>query len=551
MATEVIIDPDGATVEIVNDTSISNRLVFDSLAEQNPEYAAVSRWLSGTRRGAGGLFERDRYVTPHNIYQQMRVAQDAAENDDVVSGILESTEALALGRMGFVAEDQDEEDIWEQLAVEIDLETRFREMWRELFVVSQVYGVTWWGTKDYKVSGYGPSGVKRKKTFTGLKVPIGITLLDPIKVVPVGNMMFNQETLCYSATRPESAMIAKVLDNRADDTMVETLITGPYVPEDQQERMLLGNLGVDPDYLWVLSSEHVWRHTATRPQYKRFADIRLKSVFEVLDLKHQLREMDRAYLLGATNFIVLVKKGTDQIPGRQEEIDALNSSVRTLARVPVIVGDHRLSIEIITPKTEHTLDATRYELVNSMLAERLYQTFITNKSAVKDDSTKLARVVARGLESRRHMLKHAIEKNVLMPTFRKNPELKTEPQLQFFPHSIALQFDPAQATFMLDLHQLGDISRETMLSQVDLSQEDEARNRQREKDNGLDDIFQSAVPFDSPANNSTPAQKKPAAAVKPSGGGAANRTAGRTGGGNRSGGGAAPGTGQGQAKGTK
>lgn len=546
MATEVIIDPDGtgSSATIINETDVSNSDVFMALAQQAPEYAALSRWASGTR-SAGGLFERDRYVTPGNIYQQMEVAQSAAENDDVVSGVLESTEAIAFGRMSFAVMEEDDEDIWAQIAEDIELETRIREMWREMFTVSQFYAAIWWTTKSYRVRGETKKGVKRKKEYTQLKVPAGITLLDPLKVVPVGNMMFNQEQLCYAATKSESSMISDVLENRASDAMIATLMQEPYEVKDQQERMQLANLGVDPNYLWVLNPKSVWRHTATRPQYRRFADVRLKSVFEILDLKHQLREMDRAHLLGATNFIVLVKKGTDKFPGRQEEISSLQSSVRSMAKVPVIVGDHRLSIEIITPTTDHTLDPDKYRLLNGMLADRLYQTFITNTSSTKDDSTKLARIVARGMESRRNMLRMAIEKNILKPTYERNKTKFAEaPKMQFHPTQVALMFDPALATYLLDLHQIGDISRETILNQVDLDQTDEARWRQREKDNGLDDIFQSANPYDSPANQSAkPGQNNSGSGGdNPSGGGAANRSAGRTGGGNRSGGGATGGS---------
>ncbi len=553
MGTEVIIDPDGTkSATVVNTSGLNSQLVFEAMGSQAPEYAAMSNWLSNTKRGGGGLLERDRYVTPDSVFAQMQVAQDAAENDDVVSGVLESTESMAFGRMGFAAQDEDEEDIWEQIADDIDLDSRIREMWREMFTVSQFYAAVWWGTKTYKVQGYTKKGTKRKKTYSNLRVPFGITLLDPLKVVPTGNMMFNKEELCYIASPSENERFSEIFDNRADDTMVRQLITGKYAVQDRQERMLLANMGADPDRLWVLNPDNVWRHTATRAQYRRFADVRLKSVFEILDLKHQLREMDRATLLGATNFIVLIKKGSDLLPGRQEEIDALNSSVRMLARVPVIVGDHRLEIEIITPKTDHTLDPERYKLLNGMLADRLYQTFITNTSATKDDSTKLARIIARGMESRRQMLRQALEKNVLVPCYEKNVDLTDPPRLQFHPNQIALDFDPAYASYLLDLHQMGDVSRETMLNTIDLDQEDEARNRKREKDNGLDDIFETAVPFDSPANKSAPGTQKPAGpADSPSGGGAANKTAGRTGGGTRKGGGAAPGTGQGQSKGTK
>lgn len=540
---EVMLGSDGS-VEVINDTAIPDADVWDALREQNqPFFQAIASWVTGNRpRGSGGILARDRFIAPGNIVDQMKVAQAAVQNDDVVAGVLESTESLALSRMSIECWDESEENIWNQIASDLDLDSRLREMWRELFTVSQFYAVTWWGTKSYKVKGRDPkTGVKRKKPFNNLRVPLAITLLDPLKVVPVGNLMFNQETLVYMADRGEGKAIADTMENRSNDEVIQRLMVGKYEP-DQKERKLLADMGFTTDSMWELNPAYVWRHTATRPQYQRFADVRLKSVFETLDLKVQLREMDRATLLGATNFIVLIKIGDKDKPGKQDEIDRMQAGVRMLARVPIIVGDHRLAIEIITPSTDKTLEPERYNLLNGQLAARLYQTFITNGSSTKDDSLKLARVIARGLESRRHMLRRAVEKNILMPTFERNEQLTEEPTLEFHPHQVALDFDANLAAYYLDLRDRGDVSRQTMLNQVDLDQDQEYKNRKREKDNGYDDVFETQVPFSAPQNTGTSTDNTNG------GGGSKNpRSAGRTQGGNRNGGGAAPGSGQGQA----
>lgn len=531
---------------VLNDTGIDDGDVYTALAEQHPEVAALARWQGSTRK-VGSIFERDRYVTPDNLFDQMRVAQDAAENDDIVAGVLESTESLAFGKMSFECDDDDEEDIWNQIASMIDLDSRLREMWRELFIVSQFYAVTWYGRKTLKVSGKNPkTGVKRRRVFENLVVPIGISLLDPLKVLPVGNLLFNQEQLVYIADdRNEQSAILDVLngDNRSSDEMIAQLLVSEYNPS-REEQKYLSNLGVNSARLFVLNPERVWRHTATRPQYRRFADVRLKSVFELLDLKHQLREMDRTHLLGGTNFIVLVKKGTDQNPAKPEEVSNLQSQVRTLSRVPVIVGDHRLSVEIVTPNNDHTLEAGRYDVLDTKISARLFQTFSASTSS-REDSLKVARIIARGMESRRHMLWRAIEKNVIMPTVQANDEFSEEPSLMFHPKQIALDFDPALASFMFDLRDRGDLSRATILSQVDIDEGDEARKRKREA-LIYDDVFQTQVPYSTPNNN--PFNVKDGNADTTDGGGGESnpRAAGRTGGGNRNGGGSAPGTGQGE-----
>jgi hypothetical protein len=113
----------------------------------------------------------------------------------------------------------------------------------------------------------------------------------------------------------------------------------------------------------------------------------------------------------------------------------------------------------------------------------------------------------------------------------------------FHPRSIALDFDAAYASFLFDLRQSKDLSRETILNQFDLDQDLEAINREREKEE-YDDIFQTQVPYSTPAGTpppGTPGQPAPQAPAPAPGLPRDN------GGGRRNGGGAAPGTGQGQA----
>jgi len=236
----------------------------------------------------------------------------------------------------------------------------------------------------------------------------------------------------------------------------------------------------------------------------------MKSVFELLDLKQQLKAMDRATLIGATSFIVLIRKGTDREPAKQFEIDALQTQVRTISKVPVIVGDHRLSIEIITPKTDKTLDAERYANLDLRISGRLYGMFITTHAG-RDDSLKLARVVARGLESRRFMQKRAFMKNIFIPTYELNTALQASPEMVFHPKRISLDFDPSLATFLLDLRDRGDISRSSVLSEIDYDEISEAQKRKVEIEK-YDKLFLPPMPM---ANNGVPGQGGQPAAGAP------------------------------------
>jgi hypothetical protein len=335
----------------------------------------------------------------------------------------------------------------------------------------------------------------------------------------------------------------------------------------------------------------VWRHTLTRSQYQRFATVRMKSVFEILDLKHQLRQMDRAHLIGGTNFIILIRKGTDHLPAKPAEVDQLRGQVTMVAQMPILVGDHRLSVEIVTPKQDTTLSVDRYSVLNAPLTTRLWGLFTVHGgmgAPRADDSLKMAKAVSRGLEARRQALRRRIERQVVMPGVLVNPEFVTVPSLRFHPSRIELSFDPATQTFIQDARDRGDLSRDSYLAELDFDQEWEAVKREREA-RDYDDIFtMTNVPFSAPGPghavpvgpggkpkeepagtstnqpalppgvpphshnpDGTPAAL-PAAPVKKAGGmtNSQKRRAGSNLGGNRSGGGAAPGTGQGKAPAT-
>ncbi len=566
---------DGSRTTVLNTTDFSAEMISTALADTHPEVASMIRWGREVRRG--GLFERDKYLTPEGIFAQMKLAQKAAENDDVVAGVLETTEALTFNTMSVRCDDPDEENIWNQILDDIDLETRIREMWREMFTVSQFYCAGWWDVKDYKVKGRNKdTGVQRKKAFQGLRVPTALTLLDPMKVVPVGNFMFGQETLAWISTREEANSFDNILSGREQDATVQRLLTSRYIPrEEEWSRLGKMNIGGSTN-LYSLNPDTVWRLTATR-SYKPFADIRMKSVFELLDMKNLLRELDRVLLLGATNFIVLIRKGSENMPARDEELAALQASVRTLSQIPVIVGDHRLTIDIITPKIDMSLQPEKYNTIDSRITARLYGMFMTgNYSAGTkgDDSMKLIRIVARGLESGRNKIKRAVEKKILKKIYDLNDQLTSEPTLVFHPKSVAIAFDPGLAAYILDVFDRdAGISIATVLEQIDLDIDEEALKKERQEEL-YGDVFNVLTPLQDPKeqhkleldtmdqehkNQLEVIKKTPApvvAAPAPAGGKAAPvkkkpanadpKSGGRSGGGNRSGGGAAPGSGQGQ-----
>jgi hypothetical protein len=619
---EVMVDSDGVSA-VLNTSPVGTESVIAAMAADPALKSiadALGGWVERTRNPydspahrhkhrIGGLLDRDRWLNPDSAFEKIKLAREAMR-DDIVSTAADGTEAFALSKTGVYADDEDEEDFWNLWAGDINLDDVLRKMWRVLFSDSQCTVLSWWGRRDFPLQGTTESGNQRRKVFTNMLVPVGLTLLDTTKIVPIGNLMFGQERLAYRPTPQEALRIENVLFHRdnpdappdarpiqaqgfmrhngqikrvptmpvqslgvrqltrrhrpltaagrrdipasldaveLDDPLINQLFVGRYYP-DTEEMRLLQEDGVPVDYLFEMRSDMVFRHCLTRPDFYRFAEVRLESIFELLDMKSQLRQLDRVTLVGGSHFIIVITKGTDKLPAEQVEIDALKAQSFSLASVPVIVGDHRLKVEILTPKQDMTLHREKWDTIDDAIFARVWSTFKHDVSRT-EDPLKTAKVIAKNLESRRLMLRRTLEREIIDRIRRANStQLSSRAKVVFTPQSISLNFDAAWASFLMDLRMNNEISRNTILGQFDLSQDDEARMRKREKDSGLDKIFGTlAMP------GANPAQKRPAfeggpedAPVSPGPGAA--KTAQRAAGRRARGGGGAPndGTGRGQ-----
>ena len=476
---------------LVNESGLSDQAVKEAISLQVPELARINKWadsFSGKSRN-GGIFSQDRFVVPSGMFDKFRTAADAVRSDDVVANAVETTEQLAFKRISIETGDDDESNIAQQVIDKIDLPKIMRSIWRELFTVSQCYLAVVWHRQDFKVKGTTAAGTKKKKVYKQLLVPKGITVLDPLKVIPVGNFMFGQERLVYIADVGESTQIENALAaENTSDLIVDSLFESKYQPDHNELSLLIDITGHHDlqGRMFLLKKENCWRITSTRPDYQRFADVRMESVFEILDLKHNLRESDRSDILGNLNCIILVKKGSDKFPAQGEELAGAALQMRQGAKIPLIVSDHRMEIEIITKKTDNVLRPERYNTLNAAITARLYQILNSGNYAAGtavDDSAKLFKIIASGMEARRDDIRDSIMDKVIEVTWEKNSDkLKGEPEMNFHPRRIALDFDPHYAQLLFDAFSAGHVSRDTFLSELDISQDQEAVKRKREDD---------------------------------------------------------------------
>ncbi len=557
----------GKDIAIMNATDLPNEQVLGSMREIS---TALTEWLTSisgpTRRSrVAGMLDRNAYVLPSNPLQAMALAREAVASDDIIGGTCDVTEGLIWQGVKWEGEEADDVDVFNQNAADVNLDAYLRAAYRELYTCSQVVTASWWEQKTYTVRGFNPPekadppkpdpltgiapppempkrGQRRRKKYS-VYVPTQLTILDSLKVIPVGNRLWGGDRLAWHGTAEEMEIWDSGLDSPStQDPTFGQLILGRYTPS-RDEAVELTQLGVDPKNLLELNPIRVWRHTMTRPSYARWPDVMLKRTFRLLDLKQQLRDADRVALIGAANYILLVRKGDKDAPAYQDEIDHLEQRFKVLAKLPIIVSDHRLQIDIITPATDFTIAREKYDVLDSRLLAATLGAFSLGSTGTAGNAQTvltMGRMVGRLLESRRHMLKRAVEERLAQAICDLNPDTFEggPPNLAFTPRQVQLDNDPQIIQMVMALRAQNELSRESALEFAGFDQGVEADRRRYEAEAGLDDIFKTAIPFNSPANNAVPGQNPANPPGKqggrPAGGGQPSKNP--TGGGNTTGG---------------
>ena len=501
---------------IANDTGIPDERVMQELNAQYPEMMSHVTYMDGS----GSVTEdassyahtsnnpyEDASVTYGNhgsdttIFKQMLLARMAAKNDDIVSGTMDTTEALAVrGHSVEISDNLGEENLWKDVLKELSFSEVLRQQWRDLYRYSQGYAGTFWGRRSFTVDFQSKADSIRKKTYRKILVPTKMTLFDPLSIMPKAKTIsFNDtnEYLYLSFNMAESERIRDVLRGKVEDEYVKNFIVSEEVSNNILTHSIFSQTKT-PDAVFLM--KNVYRFSLTKDPYSLFSDVRLASVFDLLDLKANLKIRDRAHLIGSSNVIITVKKGSDKFPAKQEEIDSLNRQMNQGARVPIIVDDHRLEVEIATFKDDGTLASEKYNNLDSRLTARLFHLFMAggySAGTSKDSSASFIQVASRALEAHREVLVDAFYEHVGSEILRRNNMLECDPKITASPKRIALDFDPAMFKTMLELRDRGDLSRETLFSFFDIDQKEEFDRRNMEAKVYDKSFTQTNVPFSS------------------------------------------------------
>lgn len=501
-------DPGIVTAMIDNRSGLSDELVRQTVQDRWVEMAGLqfahpSNFQLYSQAGQGSMLARTPFRTPRDVIEEIKLARSVADTDDDVGGIIGQMIAIAFGE-GVTNQHRDETtlEFFNQIAAPtgMNLEAVLGEMYRELLIAGSVTTITLFTRKRMQ---YFP--LKSDVPVAAqLQFPnVGILPAENIRVI--SNDVLGNGELAYWV---ENQDMKQWLDEyfspttspgrKAIMTMQEpvaaSVFTGriqvPYNDGDPASRGLT---------LFTLNPRMV--HRSSHPKgASPYARPLLTRNFALLEAKRLLNIMDYALLQGGTNYIVVAKKGSDEMPAQQVEIDNLINQVTHASRSGVMVGDHRLSIEIITPKLDELLSTPKRKLLGRKIKMGLMR---QSEEVSADSGTQGAanemELTGRVISYDRRLLVRHAQSTFYDETATRNRVAFSEGAPSIWAPKIILAGVKDFWSNLLQARDRGDIPRRYVVEALGFDYDAALAEREREIKRGDDEILMPAsVPFSNP-----------------------------------------------------
>jgi len=506
----------GERVIIDNRTDLPDDVVEGAVMDHFVESASMA-WGNPTTfqtyaGGGGSMLARRSFITPANVIDEIKLARNMAERDDDVGSCIGQALALALGDgMEHQHKDEKTKAIFDVIAREADMDATLAELYRELLISSQINTAVLFTRETIDYTLYGSDRTLHQSVAMPL---IGVIPAEQIRVI--GNDMFGTATLAYE---PDDERLRRWLDEFFDPSTSAARKHAMALEDRVAANMFTGIVqmsALDQDIppvtwgrLYTLNPRMVQRSTFPKGSWKYPRPLMTRD-FALLEAKRLLNIMDYALLQGGSNFIVVAKKGSDQRPATAGEVQNLESVVRSASRSGVIVGDHRLSFEIITPKLDELLNPAKRKMLGRKLSMAMLRLTEHDEESgggqgVQADTEVLARVVTYD----RRIVRRHVENKAYYETVKRNPNVfKQGPACIWFP-KIILQGTQFFTDLILKLRDRGDIPRAWGVQVAGFDWDAAVQQRKREVESGDDEVMQpGAVPHSSP-NAPAPGQPAP------------------------------------------
>jgi hypothetical protein len=489
-------------VLVDNRSDLPDALVEDAVLDYFVENASIiGQSVSSVQTYDGGtLMHRAKFKPPSSIQEEIKLARMFADTDDDVGTAISAALATAFGEgMENFNEDEQVVSIYNSCARAANLDGVLKDIYREYLIAGQFTTVCLYRRRSFDYQPEGSDG-RAKRSFNVSCPAIGV--LHSEHIVPLGNDLFHTAPLGYDPL--DNHILRRWLEEFFGDKT-----TAARKAEMRRQDPVSAALYVeavqfkDPNLIATMPSRPVYRLNpnmvarTTMPKGEALHPHPLMTRdFALLEAKRLLNLMDHALLQGGMNFIVVAKKGTDERPALPDEVQNLQEVVRKASRSGVIVGDHRLSFEIITPSLDALLSKDKRRLLGRKIAQAIlripeWATEEAQSEGFKGELEFIARVLAADRQDVRRHVYEEIES-------RNGGVVKDSAKL-WFP-KIVLQGTQYFTDYVLKLRDRGDIPRRWAVEAGGFDYDAALSEREREVKRGDDDILQpAAVPFTNPA----------------------------------------------------
>lgn len=498
-------------VVVDNRSDLPDELVLPALEEHFLENTAAFGWGTNQRylsyQAQGSMLARAQvFRPPSNVIEEIEQARDIAERDDDVAAAIDSIVATAYSA-GFSNQHQDEQvqHTFDEMTEDNQLLRVMREMHREFLISNQINTVTLNVRGHYEIYPEGVSRVLQRDVVTPL---IGVLPAERIRVL--GDDTFFNGELAFVPDGPleiwlrtffgESTTAAKKNEMAKQHPVRAAMFLGP-IRIDYNER----DLFTEGMTLYRLNPEMVTRTTGVKGEWK-YPRPRLTRNFPLLEAKRLLNIMDFSLLQGGTNFIVIVRKGSDKRPATPEEIDNLTTVVQRASRSGVIIGDHRLQLEIVTPDLKELLNPEKRQMIGRKLSMALLGIPEYGGDETAQSVEMFAELFQNNVTSDRGVVRDHLHRNVWAATMKRNIATfgRTKRPSIWYP-KIVLQGNQFFLDYLLKMYDRGDLPRKFMVEFGGYDFDAVKAQKEREQEHGHDDIFTPPpVPFTAPNQHNSP-----------------------------------------------
>lgn len=454
----------------------------------------------------GGLMNRTKFAVPKTVIEEIKLSRDLAERDDDVATTIGQMIGTAFGDgMENFHEEELTTTLFNGVAKKMNLDGLFAEMYREWLIAQQFTTAHIFSRESYDYTPEGGDGRSRKQ-YSLATPAVGILPAENIRLV--GSDLFRTAQLAYDPSDNEAltkwleeyfsdkTVPARKAELRREDPVSAALFLGVA---DYVETGTLFSSATAKVYL--LNPKMTARTSAAKGAWAHPRP-RLTRNFALLEAKRLLNLMDHALLQGGVNFIIVAKKGSDERPAKPAEIENLGRVVQRASRSGVIVGDHRLSFEVITPNLDALLSPAKRRLIGRKLAQGILNVpeHATEDPAQEGMKAELE-FIARTINFDRRQIKRHVENYIYDEVASRNKNVfKFGGPKLWFP-KIILQGTNYFTDFVLKLRDRGDIPRKWAVEAGGFDYEAGLAQRKREVERGDDEtLMPAAVPFTNPTS---------------------------------------------------